>query len=72
MESDVGTFKGPCHHGLETPNEAFFHRNPELLGWGRQFGQTHFGAFEVFSADLSAPISIWDCDLNLGCKELGI
>ena len=26
-------------HGLRTPNEAFFHRNPELLGLCRQFGQ---------------------------------
>ena len=27
-------------HGLLMPNEAFFHRNPKLLGLGRQFGQT--------------------------------
>ena len=27
-------------HGLRTPNEAFFHRNPKLLGLDRQFGQT--------------------------------
>ena len=40
-------------HGLRTPNEAFFHRNPKLLGLGRQFGQISFG---VFSADLSATI----------------
>ena len=26
-------------HGLRTPNEAFFHQNPKLLGLGRQFGQ---------------------------------
>ena len=43
-------------HGLRTPNEAFFHQNPKLLGLGRQFGQINFGAFGVFSADLSAPI----------------
>ena len=36
-------------HGLRTPNEAFFHRNPELLCLGRQFGQINFGAFGVFS-----------------------
>ena len=42
-------------HGLRTPNEAFFHRNPELLGLGRQIGQigrtisTHFGTVSPFS-----------------------
>ena len=46
------------NHGLRTPNEAFFHRNPKLLGLGRQFGQINFGAFGVFSADLSAPILV--------------
>ena len=45
-------------HELWTPNEAFFHRNPKLLGLGRQFGQINFGAFEVFLADLSAPILV--------------
>ena len=45
-------------HGLRTPNEAFFHRNPNLLGLGRQFGQINFGAFGVFSANLSAPILV--------------
>ena len=43
-------------HGLQMPNEAFFHWNPELLGLGRQIGQINSGAFEVFSAKLSAPI----------------
>ena len=43
-------------HGLRTPNEAFFHQNPKPLGLGRQFGQVNFGAFRVFSADLSAAI----------------
>ena len=55
---------------LRTPNEAFFHRNPKLLGLGRQFGQinlfsytaTNFGEFRVgiwgISANLSAPISV--------------
>jgi hypothetical protein len=39
-------------------NEAFFHQNPNLLGLGRQFGKINFGAFGVFSADLSAPILV--------------
>jgi hypothetical protein len=37
-------------------NEAFFHQNLKLLGWRRQFGQINFGAFGVFSTNLSAPI----------------
>jgi hypothetical protein len=45
-------------HGLRTPNEGFFHQNPKLLGLGRQFGQIILGAFEVFSANLSAPILV--------------
>ena len=45
-------------HGLRTPNEAFFHWNPKLLGLGRQIGQINFVAFGVFSADLSAPILV--------------
>ena len=40
------------------PMKPFFHRNPKLLGFGRQFGQINFGAFEVFSANLSAPILV--------------
>ena len=32
-------------HGLWTPNEAFFHRNPEYLGLGRQIGQIDSWAF---------------------------
>ena len=44
--------------GLRTPNEAFFHQNPELLGLGRQIGQINSGAFGVFSAELSAPILV--------------
>jgi hypothetical protein len=36
----------PPSHGLRTPNEAFFHKNPKLLGLGRQFGQQiNSGAF---------------------------
>ena len=45
-------------HGLQTPKEAFFNRNPKLLGLGRQFEQIHFGAFELFSANFSAPILV--------------
>ena len=33
-------------------------RTPNLLGLGRQFWQINFGAFGVFSADLSAPILV--------------
>ena len=35
-------------HGLRT------HKNPKLLGLGRQIGQKFFEAFGVFSAKLSA------------------
>ena len=35
----------PLVHGLRTPNEAFFHQNPKLLGLVRQFGQIRFGVF---------------------------
>ena len=67
-------------HGLRTRNETSFHQNTKLLGFGRQFGQINFGAFGVFSVNLSAPIFfavsplsmfsinqifIWDWDLNL-------
>ena len=45
-------------HRLWIPNEAFIHQNPKLLGLDRQFGQISFGAFEVFSGDLSAPILV--------------
>ena len=75
----------PVVHWIWTPNEAFFHQNPKLLGLGKQFGQINFGEF---SNNLSAPILIlwvrcpcfplinhywdWDLNLNLGRKELGI
>ena len=39
-----------------TPKEAFFHQNTKLSGLGRQFGWISFGAYGVFSANLSAPI----------------
>ena len=45
-------------HGLRTPRESFFFENPKLLGLGRQIGPKFFGAFGVFSADLSAPILV--------------
>jgi hypothetical protein len=38
--------------------KPFFYQNPKLLGLGRQFGQIKFGAFGVFSANLSAPILV--------------
>ena len=41
-----------------TDAQVFLHRNPELLGLGRQIGQTNWinsGTFGVFSAELSAP-----------------
>ena len=44
--------------GLQTPNEAFFHRNPKLLGLVRQFGQINFGPFGIFWANLSASIMV--------------
>ena len=37
---------------------SLFYRNPNILGFGRQFGQIKFGAFGVFSADLSTPILV--------------
>ena len=50
-------------HGLQTPNEAFFHQNPKHFCLGRQFEQISFGAFSTFLADLSAPILVlWHTD----------
>ena len=45
-------------HGLRTPNEAFFHWNPELLGLSRQIRLINSGAFRVFLSKLSAPILV--------------
>ena len=48
-------------HGLRTPNEAFFHQNPKLLGLGGQFPKiwaVKFWTFGVFSADLLALILV--------------
>ena len=54
-------------HGLQTPNDAFFHWNAELLGLGRQIGQINSGAFGVFSAELSPPILVhWVPNIYLG------
>ena len=52
---DSHPFSYSLTHGLRTPNEAFFHWKPELLGLDRQIEQINSGAFEVFSAKLSAP-----------------
>ena len=57
-EIDDNFRNNPLVHGLRTPNEAFFHQNPKLLGLGRQFGQINFVAFGVFSADLSPSILV--------------
>ena len=43
-------------HGLRTPNVAFFHRNPELLGLGGQIGHINFEAFWVILAKVSCSI----------------
>ena len=56
-------------YGRPNCNEAFSHRNPNILGLGRQFGQVHFTAFGVFSADLSAPILI-ECSESLAFHNL--
>ena len=52
-------------HGLQTPNEAFFYWNPELLGLGRQIGLINSGAFGVFSAEL-----YWGGYIALFCKYI--
>ena len=41
-----------------------------LLGLGRQFGQIKFGAFEVFLADLSAPIFFGNVNLLFSINQL--
>ena len=46
------------NHGLRTPNETFFHFDPELFGLDRQIGQINSAEFGVFSAKLSAPILV--------------
>ena len=55
MKQDSKVFQShSLLHGLRTPNEAFFHQNPKLLGQSRQFGQINFGALGVFSGNLKA------------------
>ena len=49
----------PIFHGLRTPNEAFFHWNPELLGLGRQIGQTNSVAFGVLFQEAKFVIIIY-------------
>ena len=43
LHSDKGVL-----HGLRTPNEAFFHLNPKLLGLGRHIEQINSGTLGVF------------------------
>ena len=45
-------------HRLRMSNEAYFHQNCKILCLSRQFGQTNFGAFGVFSDNLSVPILV--------------
>jgi hypothetical protein len=50
-------------NGLRTPNEAFFHSNPEFLGLGSQIGQVNFGAFggifgQTISTHTMSPLSM--------------
>ena len=45
-------------HGLLTPNEAFFHGNPELLRLDRQIGQINwtdkfYGTWGIFGQTIS-------------------
>jgi hypothetical protein len=42
-------------HWLQTPNEAFFHWNPELLGFGRQTRQINSGVFWGILSDFQHP-----------------
>ena len=49
------------------PNEAFFHQNPEILGLGRQFGQTPFGTYAVFSNHFGtvSPLSMFSINQQI-------
>ena len=47
-------FVESCHE-LRTPNETFFHWNPELLGLGRQIG---WGIWGIFGLTVLAPILV--------------
>ena len=50
LKQSLEDFLEDYDHGLLTPNEAFFHWNPELLGLGRQIGERNPGAFAKLSA----------------------
>ena len=56
--SQLDCFEAP-KHGLRTPNEAFFHLNPELLGLGRQFGQINSGTVSPLS--IRHLLRLFDC-----------
>ena len=47
-----------CSRTTEAQWSLFLYQNPKLLGLGRQFGQTNFGAFGEFLVNLSTPILI--------------
>jgi hypothetical protein len=77
--------KLPRAHGLWTPNEAFFHQNPTLLGLGTQFEAfrpvcylSMFFINQPLFLQKTKPLFtnpklfIWHWDLNLGHKEFGI
>ena len=51
-------FRVPVLTDYGRPMKPFFIEIPKFWGWGRQIGQINFGAFGVFSADLSAPILV--------------
>jgi hypothetical protein len=55
---DPITLKGGWHglnYGLQTPNEAFFYWNPELVGLGRLIRQINSGAFWYFQPKYQHP-----------------
>ena len=51
---------------LRTTRESFFSKIPNIWAWADKFGQKIFGAFGVFSANLSAPILV-PCPYFLLC-----
>ena len=48
-------------HGLRTPNEAFFHWNPELLGLGIQIEQIFWGLLGIFGQTISTHFGTCPC-----------
>ena len=42
-------FPYPNRHGIQRPDEAFFHHNPKLLGLGRQIEQINLGHLRPIS-----------------------